>query len=130
MPRSLARIVLAALLLALFAPAHVSAQTAKTAKSAKIVSITSPELTEIQEASTGRYLYLSELDPVRYPLSASPAPNQRLVFKHKGKTYNISRADVTLENEQLVIDACRTVPVTIRADARSASVKGAGEACK
>lgn len=95
-----------------------------------ITRISSPELTEIQRIPNGEYLYVSDLGELRYPLKASRAPNHRLHFKHKGKIYEIPRADVTVAGERLVVDACQTVPVTLKADSRSASVKGAGEACK
>lgn len=55
---------------------------------------------------------------------------ERLEFTQDGKAWLVSRADVQLANEKLVVDACDTVPVTLPNDAKSASVKGAGERCE
>lgn len=100
------------------------------AQAVRIVDIPSADDIEVVAVKDGSYVMVSDLGVIKFPLKAVRQKDGALQFKVGGSAYNISRADVTLSNEKLVNDACKTVPVTLAADARSASVKGAGEACK
>lgn len=107
----------------------VTAQQA-AAQALRIVDIPNPDSIEVVAVKDGNYVMVSDLGAIKFPLSASRQKDGTLQFKSGGNSYRISRADVTLAGEKLVNDACKTVPVTLAVDARSASVKGAGEACK
>lgn len=97
----------------------------------KITAIPSPEFTEVESLKTGAFKPVTELGTLKFPLSAQTEQSEgTLVFKAAGERYRIGRADVTLKNETLVVDACKTVPVILAQDARSAAVKGAGEGCQ
>lgn len=100
------------------------------AETLQIRRIPHPELIEVEAASGGDYRLVSQLGGLTYPLSATTVVGGRIEFLHGGTAWRISRADVELVDEKLVVDACGTVPVTLAADARSASVKGAGEGCQ
>lgn len=96
----------------------------------RILEVKNPELIEVEAAVGGEYRLLSELGKLNYPLQAKAVKTERLEFTQDGKAWLVSRADVQLANEKLVVDACDTVPVTLPNDAKSASVKGAGERCE
>ncbi|CAJ1876138.1 hypothetical protein [Aeromonas jandaei] len=96
----------------------------------RILEVKNPELIEVEAAVGGEYRLLSELGKLNYPLQAKAVKAERLEFTQDGKAWLVSRADVQLANEKLVVDACDTVPVTLPNDAKSASVKGAGERCE
>lgn len=96
----------------------------------RILEVKNPELIEVEAALGGEYRLLSQLGRLTYPLQAKTVNVDRLEFTQDGKAWLVSRADVQLANETLVVDACDTVPVTLPSDAKSASVKGAGEGCE
>jgi len=101
------------------------------ADTVRITQINNPDLVELKRLPDGEYLWASDLEGLKPPVRAQRAPRNRLQFKHHGKTYEVDRGDVTLDREQaLVVDACSTVPVSLKSDSRQASVKGAGEACR
>lgn len=100
------------------------------AQTVRIHGIPNLEDIEVVAMSDGAYVLLPELGPIKFPLAATQQKDGSLRFTIGRKDYSISRADVTLVNEKLVNDPCGTVPSTLRGDARSASVKGAGEGCK
>jgi hypothetical protein len=95
-----------------------------------ITALVDPAYTEVQARSSGQYHNVGELGSLNFPLAAKAAGNGALEFQQGGETWAISRADVVLADEKLVVDACSTIPATLPGDARSASVKGAGEGCK
>ncbi len=96
----------------------------------RILEVKNPELIEVEAAVGGEYRLLSQVGKLTYPLQAKAVNTDRLEFTQDGKAWLVSRADVQLANETLVVDACDTVPVTLPSDAKSASVKGAGERCE
>ncbi|WP_417522048.1 hypothetical protein [Marinobacter sp.] len=101
------------------------------AQNVKISAIPSPEFTEVESLKTGAFKPVAELGTLKFPLNAQTEKSEgTLVFNAAGERYRIGRADVTLQNETLVVDACKTVPVILAQDARSATVKGAGEGCQ
>lgn len=102
---------------------------AANAATVTIVAFPHPELTEL-ESSSGEYHLVSDVKGIKVPLSATTKGTSELVFVVNGVSYAVSRADVELKNEVLVVDACNTVPVVLASDSRSASVKGAGEGCR
>lgn len=101
-----------------------------SADTIQIQRIPHPELIEVEAASSGEYRLLSQLGKLSYPLPAKAVEGSRLEFRQGAGAWRVSRADVELVNEKLVVDACSTIPVTLAGDAKSASVKGAGEGCK
>ncbi|MCQ4277739.1 hypothetical protein NA643_01435 [Pseudomonas stutzeri] len=104
---------------------------ATQAQNVKISAIPSPEFTEVESLKTGAFRPVAELGKLKFPLSAQTEKSDgTLVFRADGERYRIGRADVTLQNETLVVDACNTVPVILALDSRSATVKGAGEGCR
>lgn len=96
----------------------------------QIQRIPHPELIEVEAASGGDYRLVSQLGALTYPLPVTEVEGGQLEFRQGGNTWRISRADVELVDEKLVVDACSTIPVTLAGDAKSASVKGAGEGCQ
>lgn len=98
------------------------------AKTVTIIAFPYAELTELQSAD-GSYYLVSDVKGIRTPLSARLGSSLELTFVVGGVRYSVARADVELEGEALVVDACKTVPVVLAADSRSASTKGAGEGC-
>jgi len=118
------------IVLTAFVLGGLAATQQAVAQALRIADIPNPDSIEVVAVKEDRYVMVSDLGPIKFPLSASQQKDGTLQFKSGGKTYRISRADVTLAGEKLVNDACKTVPVTLAVDARSASVKGAGEACK
>ncbi|MFJ4068580.1 hypothetical protein ACIPW4_25280 [Pseudomonas sp. NPDC089996] len=112
------------LLLASLSVVPVSAETLR------IQNIPHPEQVEAESAKGGEYRWVSELGKLTYPLPAKAVAGKRLEFRQGNAAWRVSRADVELVNEKLVVDACSTLPVTLAGDAKSASVKGAGEGCK
>jgi hypothetical protein len=96
----------------------------------RIQNIPSPEQVEVESAKGGEYRWVSELGKLSYPLPAKSLADERLEFRQGNTAWRVSRADVELVNEKLVVDACSTIPVTLAGDAKSASTKGAGEGCK
>lgn len=100
------------------------------AQTVRIKAIPNAEDIEVVADADGSYVLIPDLGPIKFPLTATQQKNGLLRFTVGRKAYSISRADVTLVNEKLVNDACSTIPSTLPAGARSASVKGAGEACK
>lgn len=118
-------------LLTVFAALALVYAGAAQAERVRITQIAHPELVDIKRLADGEYMTVADVEGLRLPLSATRAPNNQLQVKIQGKTYELSRGDVTLDREKaLVVDACKTVPVSLRADSRQASVKGAGEACQ
>ncbi|HUH61269.1 MAG TPA: hypothetical protein VL001_14480 [Candidimonas sp.] len=103
---------------------------AVSAQTVRIQEIPNAEDIEVVAVADGAYILLAELGPIKFPLPATQQKNGSLQFTIGRKSYSVSRADVTLVNEKLVNDACGTIPSTLARDARSASVKGAGEGCK
>ncbi|MNC03221.1 hypothetical protein D3C76_573560 [compost metagenome] len=101
-----------------------------SADTLQIQAIPHPELIEVEAAKGGEYRLVSELGKLTYPLAAKSVEGNRLEFRQGAAAWKVSRADVELVNEKLVVDACSTIPVTLAGDAKSASVKGAGEGCK
>jgi hypothetical protein len=99
------------------------------ADNAQIKDIPHPAQVEVQAKSNGQYRYVSELGKLTFPLPAKTVANEQLEFRQGSETWGVSRADVVLVNEKLVVDACQTIPATLPDGARSASVKGAGEGC-
>ena len=95
-----------------------------------ITALVDPAYTEVQARSSGQYRNIGDLGALQFPLEAKAAGNGALEFQQGRETWVISRADVVLADEKLVVDACSTIPATLPGDARSASVKGAGEGCK
>lgn len=96
----------------------------------RITALVDPAYTEVQARSSGQFRNIGELGALPFPLPAKAAGNGVLEFQQGGETWAVSRADVVLADEKLVVDACSTIPATLPGDARSASVKGAGEGCK
>lgn len=101
-----------------------------SADTLQIQRIANPEQIEVEAAKGGEFRMVSELGKLSYPLAAKSVEGNRLEFRQGAAAWKISRADVELVNEKLVVDACSTIPVTLAGDAKSASVKGAGEGCK
>lgn len=101
-----------------------------SAEELHIAALAAPTGIEVQARSNGQYHDVGELGSLRFPLAAKAAANGDLEFQQGGETWVISRADVQLVDEKLVVDACSTIPATLSGDARAASVKGAGEGCK
>ncbi|MCE8022119.1 hypothetical protein HOP51_18680 [Halomonas sp. MCCC 1A11036] len=102
------------------------------AETVQIVEIPNPRFTEAQQAESGQWFLIEEIDGFVLPLQASTdssSPRRELLFTAGGEQYRIARADVVLANEVLVTSACDTVPLALASDTRSASVKGAGESC-
>ncbi|BBH44229.1 hypothetical protein [Pseudomonas sp. KU43P] len=112
------------LLLASLSIVPVSADTLR------IQRILNPELVEAESAKGGEYRLISELGNLSYPIPAKTVDGNRLEFRQGTGAWRVSRADVELVNEKLVVDSCSTIPVTLAGDAKSASVKGAGDGCK
>ncbi len=110
-------------------PLIVALHSSVNAATVTIVDFPHPELTEL-ESSDGAYHLVSDVKGIRPPLSATEKGMSELIFVVNGINYAVSRADVVLKNEVLVVDACNTVPVVLAGDSRSASVKGAGEGCR
>jgi hypothetical protein len=104
--------------------------SAAMAQKVTIADIPNAEHVEVTVVGTEEYLSVSELESLKFPLSAQQQKDRTLHFKHKNKQYSVSRADVTLINEKLVNDPCNTVPSTVAGNTRLASIKGAGESCK
>ncbi|WP_433768132.1 hypothetical protein [Pseudomonas putida] len=96
----------------------------------QIQRIPHPEEVEAEAAKGGEYRLISELGKLSFPLPAKAVEGGRLEFRQGATAWRVSRADVELVNEKLVVDACSTISVTRAGDAKSASVKGAGEGCK
>lgn len=118
-------------LLTVFAALTLVYAGATQAERVRITEIANPDLVEIKRLADGQYMTVADIEGLRLPLWATRAPKNRLHAKIQGATYELSRGDVTLDREQaLVVDACKTVPVSLRSDSRQASVKGAGEACR
>lgn len=101
-----------------------------SADSLKIKNIPHPEQTEVESAKGAQFRMVSQLGKLSYPLPAKVVEGSRLEFRQGASAWRVSRADVELVNEKLVVDACSTIPVTLAGDATYASVKGAGEGCK
>ncbi|WCM51580.1 hypothetical protein OH720_00770 [Pseudomonas sp. WJP1] len=101
-----------------------------SADTLQIQRIPHPEEVEAQATNGGEYRMISQLGKLSFPLPAKAVEGSRLEFRHGAAAWRVSRADVELVNEKLVVDACSTIPVTLAGDAKSASVKGAGEGCK
>ncbi|NYT82761.1 hypothetical protein H0A70_14835 [Alcaligenaceae bacterium] len=101
-----------------------------TARTVQIAAIPNPAHVEVMVVGTEDYLMVAELGEIRFPLQATQQADRTLHFRHQKKQYSISRADVTLMNEKLVNEPCKTVPTTVTANTKMASVKGAGETCK
>lgn len=101
------------------------------AESALITEIMSPGFTEVQNIETQEWLLIEEISELTLPLEAQSMPNssRELVFAAGDKEYRIARSDVVLENESLVTGTCGNLSLSMSSDARSASVKGAGESC-
>lgn len=101
------------------------------AESARIVKIMSPDFTEVQNIATQEWLLIEEVNGLSLPLDAHSLANspRELVFTSGGDEYRIARADVVLEDEELVTRTCGNLSLSMSSDARSASVKGAGESC-
>ncbi|MDZ3993846.1 hypothetical protein [Pseudomonas sp. Teo4] len=112
------------LLLASLSIASVSAETLR------IQRITNPDQVEVEAAKGGEHRWVSQLGNLSYPLPAKAVGVDRLEFRQGTGAWRVSRADVELVNEKLVVDSCSTIPVTLPSDATYASVKGAGEGCK
>jgi hypothetical protein len=100
------------------------------AETLQIRRIPHPELIEVEATIGGEYRLVSQLGALVYPLPVTVVEGGQLEFRQGAKAWRISRADVELVNEKLVVDACSTIPVTLAGDAKSASVKGAGEGCQ
>lgn len=101
------------------------------AESVRIVEIMSPDFTEVQNIATREWLLIGEVNGVSLPLDAHSMPNssRELIFTSGDSEYSIARSDVVLEDEELVTRTCGNLSLSMSSDARSASVKGAGESC-
>ncbi|WP_087721036.1 hypothetical protein [Salinicola salarius] len=101
------------------------------AESARIIEIMSPDFTEVQNIATQEWLLIGKISGLTLPLEAHSMPNssRELVFATGGNEYRIARSDVVLEDESLVTRTCGKLTLSMSSDARSASVKGAGESC-
>ncbi|APX93251.1 hypothetical protein BWR19_10080 [Halomonas sp. 1513] len=97
----------------------------------RISDIPAARFTEAQAVDTQEWHRVSEIASLSLPTTASPVDgdSQLLEFQAGDTRYHIPRADVVVAGERLVTGACDTAPATIASDARSASVRGAGEAC-
>jgi len=96
-----------------------------------IKDIIAPAFTEVKEVGSGSWLLIPDIEGFQLPLNATVSDNDagRLVFRVGELSYSVSRSDVELSGEKMVASPCRTVPGSMKQDARSASVKGAGESC-
>lgn len=96
-----------------------------------IKEIPGARFTEAQSVDTKAWHRVSEIKDLTLPVTTTLVNNDEsmLEFRAGGTLYHIARADVVLDGERLVTSACDTAPITIASDARSASVRGAGESC-
>lgn len=109
----------------------LSLSSSAWAESARIIEIMSPDFTEVQDTATQEWLLIEEISGLTLPIEAQTMPNstRELIFAAGGNEYRIARSDVVLENESLVTSTCGNLSISMSSDARSASVKGAGESC-
>ncbi|SEL65465.1 hypothetical protein [Halomonas daqiaonensis] len=97
----------------------------------RISEIPGARFTEAQAVTSQEWHRVSEINGLQLPVTAKHASKdgRLLEFNAGGARYQIARADVVVVGERLVTSACDTAPITIASDSRSASVRGAGEAC-
>lgn len=109
----------------------LACSTGALAESVRISEIPGARFTEAVAVASHEWHRVSEISGLELPITATEVGDggTELEFTVSGTRYRIARADVVVAGEHLVTSACHTAPITIASDTRSASVRGAGEAC-